>query len=381
MTLRQRLWILAVLIGLAVAVPYDLTRSRIPFYRFWGVDFQNLYAFHHCALQNEPYDNPRAAEICQDAERRPMRYPPALYWSFVWTRAFSYAVALRMWVVFILVGTYLGITLFLPAIALARRSTQLFIGLLFVQFPALYALERGNNDVWIVLLWGLSYLAFQRERRFLAGMLAGVTVVAKVYPAFAALVVTMALIRDRRVVVRFVSGAAISAIAVCLLFARSTLTYVSVLGQWASELPVPAVDSHGLPAFFSPLGVVLLGGALLLAWSAAGNAMHRAGQDEVVFAGGLAIATYFSTTSNDYNLITTYPLLAVLFARSMEERRPLTRIALALLLAALFLPRIWFVPVPYQHLALQILALLTAAVAAIREGATAPPATPAPEAH
>lgn len=370
---------MAILALLVVSVPYDLQRSQLPFYRFWGVDFQNLYAFHHCTLRNAPYEHPQAAEICGDAVHRPMNYPPLLYWSFIWTRPFSWGVALRMWLVFILVATYLGITCFLPTSALSQRKIQLFIGLLFTQFPALYALERANNDAWIVLLWGLAYLCFRRNRMFTAGVIVGIATAAKVYPLFAVLVFFVAFIRDRRTLMRFGGGVAAGGAAICLLFLRSTIAYVGVLQKFASVMPLPSLSSHGLPAFFGTAGVAILGGSLLFFWAAAGDRLHRSSMHDLLFTGALAISTFFSTTSNDYNFITAYPLLAVLFVRSLESNTVLLRIALVALLITITGPRVFFAGHDHQHVALQVLALLVTAAAAMRAAATAPPATPAPQ--
>jgi hypothetical protein len=295
-----------------------------------------------------------------------MRYPPLLYWSFVWTRAFSFATSLHIWTIVILIGTYLGITLFLRSVDLTRREIQIFIGLLFVQFPALYALERGNNDVWIVLSWGLAYWQAERSRWFVAGAFAGVATMAKVYPAFAVLVVMIGLFQDRPALLRFAAGAAAAVAAVCLLFFRSTLTYVGVLRTFAAEEQIPSLSAHGLPAFFAPLAAFTFAGSLLLFWSAAAHRLYRARALDLMFAGAISIATFFSTTSNDYNLITTYPLLAVLFVRSFAPKQTLTRTALVALLLTVTGPRILFLGNPHHHLASMVLALLLAAGAALR---------------
>ncbi len=53
----------------------------------------------------------------------------------------------------------------------------------------------------------------------------------------------------------------------------------------------------------------------------------------LLFAGALAISTYFSSLSNDYNLITAYPLLIMLFIRATSA--PWSSLATALLLVGL----------------------------------------------
>jgi hypothetical protein len=379
---RKHLYAAVMLLALAALVPYDLSRSGLPFYRFWGVDFQNLHAFHHCEVRNAPYDNPQAAQICGDAVDRPMRYPPLLYWSFAWTRLFPFPVALKIWTVFILAGTYVGVTLFLSREALSQRRVQVWIGLLFAQFPALYAIERGNNDVWIVLLWGLACFAFTRGRPLASGVFAGLAVAAKVYPLFAVLIVVVALLEDRRTLMRFATGVASAGAAAALLFLPSTISYVSVLREFAGEFPRPSVQSHGLPAFFSPLGVAFLGGTLLLSWAGVAFRLRRSGNFDLLFAGALSIATFFSTTSNDYNLITTYPLMAVLFVRSLEPATWLMRASLVVLMIGMFAPRIYFFGGgEHQRVALLILGLVIAAAAALRASSTTPPAAPEPLPH
>jgi hypothetical protein len=368
----KALWVALVFAILLLSIPFDLTRSELPFYRFWGVDFQNLHAFHDCVLRDHPYDDPHAAQICHDAVDRPMRYPPLLYWSFIWTRWFSFPTALHIWTLFILIGTFVGVTCFLSPASLGQRKVLLFIGLLFAQLPALYALERGNNDVWIVLLWGLAYLAFSRGRIATSGAIAGLAAVANVYPAFAAFVIVIALLQDRRTLLRFLTGACVTGAAVSLLFFRSTLTYVGVLRTFAAEMPLPSLTSHGLPAFFSPVGVAFFAGCLLFFWAAAGWRVWRAGQHDLLFSGGLAIATFFSTTSNDYNLITVYPLMAVLFVRSLQPRTVMMRLALVSLLLTVTGSREWWVTLIHHHVAAEILALLIAAYAAMRVQVTEP---------
>src|SRR5580698_208147 len=54
----------------------------------WGLDFQNLYTFHHCGRDHDLYA--ATGHACGDWLGRAMLYPPVLYWSFYWTRAFSF---------------------------------------------------------------------------------------------------------------------------------------------------------------------------------------------------------------------------------------------------------------------------------------------------
>jgi hypothetical protein len=57
---------------------------------------------------------------------------------------------------------------------------------------------------------------------------------------------------------------------------------------------------------------------LLFSWMAAAYKRIRGDQD-IVFAGTLAISTYFSGISEDYNLVTIFPLLWCLCSRALTE--------------------------------------------------------------
>ncbi len=87
----------------------------------------------------------------------------------------------------------------------------------------------------------------------------------------------------------------------------------------------------------------------------------------IVFAGSLAISTYFSPVSNDYNLITTYPLLMVLFVRSVAASA--NRLTFGLLVVGLIgivsnrLFFIWSDLFMQAHVALQWLWLIATGVA------------------
>jgi hypothetical protein len=129
--------------------------------------------------------------------------------------------------------------------------------------------------------------------------------------------------------------------------------------------------------------VAFLGGTLLLSWAGAAFRRRSNGNSELLFAGALSIATFFQTTSHDYNLITTYPLLAVLFVRSLEPATWLMRASLVVLMIGMFAPRIYFFGSggEHQHVALQILGLVIAAAAALRASSTTPPVASEPLAH
>jgi hypothetical protein len=181
---------------------------------------------------------------------------------------------------------------------------------------------------------------FVSGRLTLAGMVAGIGAVLKLYPVIAAVVVGGGLLwwawRERAarpVMLRFAAGGLVAVALVVVLTLEQTLAFLADEG--AAFVGV----RHGLGPWthtlnpIAPAGVSwLLSLPLLLTWLVAAG--RRLPDDPViVFAGGLAISTYFGSVSNDYNLITTYPLLMVLFVRALQERP--SRLTVALLLLGL----------------------------------------------
>lgn len=300
---------------LVLSLPWHPTRIGLPYGSIPALDLHNLYVFHHCELRNMPYGPASTGAECGDVGGRPMYYPPALYWSFVWLRLVSFESAVLIWRSGIVVGVLVSL-LFWARLPNRRwfPSVVLFLLLLLPQFPLIFAAERGNNDVLIVILWTLSCLAMDRSRVTLAGFLAGAAVVVKVYPLFALAVVLGVLARTPERVLKFAGGASLAAVAFVIAFPEATVAYLGILREFAAQKPPALVYSHGLPSHLGQVGVVT-GVGLLILWIVTGFRSSDRGDRAGVLAGALAISTFFSYTSYDYNLITTYPLLVVLFTR------------------------------------------------------------------
>jgi hypothetical protein len=364
MTSRSRFdprLVMAAAIGvLLLSVPYDLSSSMVPFYSFWGLDLQNLHAFHHCALRNAPYASASAGFECGDYLGRPMNYPPLLYWSFAWMRLMTFVAARFVWTLFVLAATYCCTLLFLPR---AQRSTvggHVFSLLLLLQFPMLYAIERGNSDALVLVLWAAMLLAARRARYGWAGAAAGAAIAMKLYPAFAVAIVACALLRDRRRIAHFVAGAAATVAGTTLLFASDWIAYLPLLRAFAAERSAGNLTQHGLPSFFDPVPAALLTAILLGSWAL--TALRGKASFDAIAAGGLAVATFPGGVSNDYNLITAYPLFAVLLARAATGHLS-SAIAMLGLMLTITGPRLLFAGQPAVHVLAMIAALLFAAVA------------------
>ncbi len=301
----------------------------------FGLDLGHLQAFHTCASRNAPYAASGAE--CGDPLVPFMVYPPLLYWSFVWTRWVPLAAARWIWAAFIALGliwtafSWTGPERRGGPAPRGRLAAGLFGVVLLAGFPAMFAMERGNNDILVLLLWTLSLRSFQAERRFMSGLFAGLAVSLKLYPAFAVVVLSAGLLgstaladrQRRREVLTVGIGLLLPPALVSLALWDQTAQYLRRLPDFAAHLPEVSTYSHSLPATFggTPGAASWVSGILLSVWVAA--AWGRcADRPREVFGGALAISTYFAATSYDYNLITVYPILLVLLLRALARRDP-----------------------------------------------------------
>jgi hypothetical protein len=310
----------------------------LPFRQPIGFDLSNLVAYQKCATGVSPYliDG----HTCGDVADRFMSYPPLLFHSFRWLRPLSLQTAMHLWVPFLLLG--MGVTLYLWARLAARPAADdrrwelpIFCGLLLVQYPFVFELERGQSDVVPLLLVTFGAWLFKYKKHSLAGVTMGLATAYKLYPLLVCAVVTIGLLmawrhRGRRVNadwLRFGASALAAFVAVNLAFFPDAKLYFLRVLPRVSDSYIPAsvwVHSHAFPSLAGAqysrfswafcIGLVALWG-----WAAEQAILH--GDALSAVAGGLAISTYFYAYSYDYNLVTTYPLLMLLFLRARQTGR------------------------------------------------------------
>ncbi|MGH7440276.1 MAG: hypothetical protein ACRENE_31675, partial [Polyangiaceae bacterium] len=260
---------------------------------------------------------------------RPIAYPPMFYWTYVWTRAFDIfadAVRLWKWVIPILVLP----SFFAFAKPAARRQagpveTGFFWLLLMGQFPMQFAIERCNSDAPVVAFWALAAWAAIRKRSLvLAGFCAGLAASMKVYPAIGLAVAGIGMFGlsepgkiSWRAPIRFGTGAAAAIAASILpLWHQFVIWVTQVLPAFSKQAPGMQIYSHSVPeladALGHPLWAPVTSAVLGASWAVVCLRQMRA-RPELCFAGALAMSTYCARTSYDYNLLTAYPLLLVLF--------------------------------------------------------------------
>lgn len=361
--------------------------NAIPVLTPWGADMQNIHCFQQCVHGRSPYLV--NATACGDIWARPFYYPPFLFAFFRWVRPLSLDTTMRIWTTFI-IGAFVGIL-----VAWAKHITReraageryqvvLFCILLLLQYPFVFALERGNTDTVNVLFYTLAAFLFVRGRVLLAGAAAGIAAGFKLSPVVAIVVMTGVLMLHRSGGrwdwLRFGGGALATFALTLLVFFREAKKYLfDVLPQYA-DIITPAKEwGHSIPTFvgrgYGGFGW-LLGASLMAAWIWAGARALARGDAAMALAGSLAVSTYIPRTSFDYNLISAYPLLLLLFLRAQRTNR------WALLAFGVFAiagdRRLFALPgakifTPHLHLALELAFLVVAAVVVARpdEGETA----------
>jgi len=318
----RRTWIVA---GIFVLLLFSLRGFQLtPFYSFWGFDLYNLHIFHNCAAKNSPYGI--TGQACGEVFNRPIVYPPLLYWSFAWVRGLSLQTAFLIWAAFIalclvVTGATTWVRLSLPATA----STVLgcaFVVMLVPQFPSFFQIERGNSDILVLVFWSASFLAFSKRYYFIAGVLAGLSAMYKLYPIISCLLVAMVVFtHNRKIFIRFSCGGALALLLALLFFPFQSYQYFTVaLPEFNSSHGFVSIHSHSLPGLFK--GNRLYSGictAFIFSVWLFTAATSRRLDIKLLFAGALAMSTYYAVVSYDYNLITTYPLLIVLFCIVLKE--------------------------------------------------------------
>lgn len=305
-----------------------ISSSRlIPFGPFPGLDFQNLYAFHTCDYgQYEslvPYSVP--GQTCQDALGRDMIYPPLLYWSYFWVRPFEFEPALYLqWIVLV---ASLGFSVWVWT----RRSIDFFgwvaVGLCILQYPTLFSLERANTDLVVVALWSWAYLKAKKREWFFAGVLMAMACHFKVYPVIAVSLILLGWLSSRITYCprpiqaikygKVFSGLSLGIMALSLWFFRDIREYFYIVMPKLSVSRAYVVGFTHSPVVYIPWfnGVIAYGLAAIVyvLWCLRARTDRN---DSYVFAGSLALSTYFSGVSFDYNLVTVLPLMILLACQS-----------------------------------------------------------------
>ena len=154
----------------------------VPVWAFIGVDF--LHNYHAVGVWIHG-GNPYRVDLGN--HQGAYAYPPIVLPIFAWCRWMGAWLATRIWIA--AVGSILGSTAWIIS---KRRGFPPAVGAGLVLFstPAVFAMERGNCDVLVLVLLALAAAAIGRKRAFndvLAAICLAVAMWIKVYPGLAVL--------------------------------------------------------------------------------------------------------------------------------------------------------------------------------------------------
>lgn len=320
----------------------------IPFGTPDGLDFHNIYSYSKCSdliaskFENNIYH--AHGDDCKDAMARPFVYPPLLYYSTKWVGIFdTFEYARIAWRIFIIVGLLWSIYIWLGTYKRFFIALPFTILLCF-QFPMIFALERGNNDILVILTWTLTYYFYKKENFKTSGFFAITTVLMKIYPLFALLIPSLGMFITRQYdkFKNFILGIIIGGVVIFSMFYWLWYSFFLKIKEFAGSRMVLSAFNHSIQ-YLSNIKILNMTLCLLLLVLWIYRYRYKKDENDINIAGALAISTFYSATSFDYNLITAYPLILILIVNQVEQFNPKRFIILLGLTIGLFGNRYLFV--------------------------------------
>jgi len=317
--------ILAVVLLLSVS-----SYKMIPFGNIDGLDFNNVYQFITCSeiIKKDFAGNIYIASpaVCGDVNERPFVYPPLLYHSLSWVKLFpTFESALIGWRIFTILSMLLCLYFWVNNFRHYLYSLPFTI-ILLMQFPSMFALERGGSDILIIIFWTISYSLFKRKYFYISGIFASAAALAKIYPIFSLAIITCSLltksflddpkkiISREKISTKFIIGVISAMILNTFLFRDQWFGFFKLISNFASwETPLTYL-SHSLQSILAPKIFSKLIFLFMISIWTIKAIFDKKNDPKISFAGTLAISTYYSNVTYDYNLITTYPFLVIIFS-------------------------------------------------------------------
>jgi hypothetical protein len=299
----------------------DGQHTWVEVYHFLGVDFLNNYrASRHWLAGGDPYCEPFG-----DPLGRKLCYPPAVLPGFAWCDGFSVRSALRLWVIALTLIALAGGWMAWRArreLGLWKVPLPFTLAAVLWCTPVLFAIERGNYDLLVLLLlmpavWALRARSLPRDG--VAGTCLALATVLKIYPGF--LIVGLASLRRWRALAYF----ALAGLTLGLASWNDLPAFRANLGEFIAQAQggyaqTVHVNAHTLTTYWKPFWTdTLLSGlagvpgtlaALVLVLPLAGwvsyRVYRRADCPGLLFPYLVwlaAAATFLPKVSNDYNLV------------------------------------------------------------------------------
>lgn len=294
-----------------------------------GLDYICVDTYLRCA---GPGRDIYSAVCPGDPLKRPFQYPPLMAYMFAWVPLLPVLNAIGIWSSFILICIFAATWILAFLVQRMGGSnvpcSPIITALLLTSaYPSVFAFDRGNNDVWILLCYSAAAAALLSGRNLWVGLMVAVSVMLKLYPAplavACAFIALTTLMRNRARALSLLLGL-IGGIAVVLvpLFDAYRFFVFEHYPKTTSYdiIPGSALD-HSLVVSYGHVGMaigLLLWIAAVVVWtrSELGLDPSKSRQSRILlsFCYLAALCTYLfpRTESFDYNLITAFPLLICL---------------------------------------------------------------------
>jgi len=330
----------------------------IPFAVPDGLDFNNIYSYERCdkVLSQKKFSGDiylATGTDCGDAMGRGYVYPPLLYLTLTPFKYFkTFPSALLAWRIIIITSLLICIFLFLGSLKSFLLTLPITV-LMFLQFPMLFALERGNNDILLIILWTLSFVSYNKKYYKLCGFLAMSSVFMKVYPLFpfsmllAGILISAIInfkhgIKDK-LALNFIKGSILAFVVNMLIFPKFWYSFLVKISGFASMALNLSFLNHSIQDIFEKRSVAMLSYIIAMTiWIIYYRYAKSDNSKKVFFAGVLSISTFYSNVTYDYNLITTYPLIIVIFCSLIEQFKTKQFVVLLFILIGIFGNRLYF---------------------------------------
>ena len=308
-----------------------LSYHLLPFVGLYGTDLGMQYYYNKCALLSPNAENlfRLTGEMCSDPSNGRYAYPVLIFRLFSFANFFkSFQSLYYFWTALISITIISA-----PYLWMKKRNKKFWfylgIGIIsLLQAPSFYALERGGTDITFLIPWIFATYFGLKEKWILAGVMMAIAALFKLYPVMALMPILLALFldtSDKNKINFFKCGLAIG-LTVLIIFLLDwhlwkTFVFEILPKETKYGIGTNAIG-HSLIGPFPKFFVYLLMIVFWILYAKVFNLGHRS-YKKLTFAGVLAMSTFYTSHSFDYNLITAFPFIYLCFELYFDSESPM----------------------------------------------------------
>jgi hypothetical protein len=219
----------------------------------------------------------------------------------------------------------------LPFIWIKKKNYKLFIAMgaisLF-QAPTYFALERGGTDLTFLIPWIAATILGINNYWILAGIFMALAALLKVYPVMAIIPIILGLFIDSKdkYKLSFLKCGFAMLFTLILVFSFDfNLWKIFILEILPRESKLTIGTNTIGHSLIGPFSKIFVYPVMLYFWYMLIKvfSIKTYNYKKFVFAMALAMSTYFTGHSFDYNLISVYPLIYVLIELYFDSESPI----------------------------------------------------------